>query len=76
MIPLPNHSIQRMGASRSGQWQFEHLRRLAPAAAADRSPLPDVLDFCRERLLREFHAFGVVFTHGTGLLSKIVNHFQ
>ncbi len=32
-----NHSIQRMGASRSGQWEFWHRRRLAPTADAERS---------------------------------------
>ncbi len=31
-----NHSIQRIGASRSGQWQFERLGRLAPTADAER----------------------------------------
>ena len=34
---MPNNSIQRMGASRLGQWQFERLRRLAPTADAERS---------------------------------------
>jgi hypothetical protein len=33
----PNHSIQRMGASRSGQCQFERRWRLAPTADAERS---------------------------------------
>jgi hypothetical protein len=32
----PNNSMQRMGASRSGHWQLERLRRLAPTADADR----------------------------------------
>ena len=36
MTFVANHSIQRMGASRSGQWQFRRLRRLAPTADADR----------------------------------------
>jgi hypothetical protein len=31
-----NHSMQRMGASRSGQRQFGRLRRLTPTADADR----------------------------------------
>jgi hypothetical protein len=35
-MATPNHSIQRMRASRAGQWQFGHLRRLAPTADADR----------------------------------------
>ena len=34
-----NHSMQRMGASRSGQWQFVDQWRLAPIADADRSAL-------------------------------------
>ena len=33
---MHNHSIQRMGASRSGQRQLGHLRRLAPTAYARR----------------------------------------
>jgi hypothetical protein len=32
-----NHSIQRMGASRSGHFQFLRQRRLAPTADAGRS---------------------------------------
>jgi hypothetical protein len=32
----PNHSIQRTGASRFGQAQFEPQWRLAPVADADR----------------------------------------
>jgi len=36
-FPAPNHSIQPTGASRSGQHQFMHHRRLAPAADAGRS---------------------------------------
>jgi hypothetical protein len=31
-----NHSMQRMGASRSAQFQSLHQRRLAPAADAER----------------------------------------
>ena len=31
-----NHSIQPTGASRSGQCQFLHQRRLAPAADSER----------------------------------------
>jgi hypothetical protein len=31
-----NHSIQRMGASRSGQWQFVYQWWLAPTADAGR----------------------------------------
>ena len=34
---VPNQSIQLMGASRSGQWQLERLRRLPPVAHAHRS---------------------------------------
>ncbi len=30
-----NHSIQRMGASRSGQWQYVYQWRLAPTADAE-----------------------------------------
>jgi hypothetical protein len=37
MIPAPNHSIQRMGASRLAQLQFRRQRRLAPTADAHRS---------------------------------------
>jgi hypothetical protein len=33
---MPNHSIQRRGASRSGEWQLRRLRRLAPTADAGR----------------------------------------
>jgi hypothetical protein len=33
---VPNHSMQWMGASRSGQWHFDGLLRLAPTADADR----------------------------------------
>jgi len=33
----PNHSIQRMGASHSGQGHVVYQRRLAPTADADRS---------------------------------------
>jgi hypothetical protein len=33
----PNHSIQRMEASRSDQSQFLYQRRLAPTADAQRS---------------------------------------
>ena len=29
--------VERMGASRSGQWQFERLRRLVPTAHTCRS---------------------------------------
>jgi hypothetical protein len=36
MSILPNHSIQRMGASRSGHSQCERLWRLAPTADAAR----------------------------------------
>jgi len=36
MKPKSNHSIQRMEASRSGQWQFERGWRLAPTADAER----------------------------------------
>ena len=36
MTRTANHSIQRMGASRSGQWRFEHQWLLAPTADADR----------------------------------------
>jgi hypothetical protein len=32
---MPNQSIQRMGASRLGQWHFERQRRLAPTADAE-----------------------------------------
>ena len=35
----PNHSIQRMGASRSRQWQSVYQWRLAPTADAERSPM-------------------------------------
>jgi hypothetical protein len=35
-MELANHSIQRMGASRSGQLQFVCQRRLAPTADAER----------------------------------------
>lgn len=33
----PNHSIQRIGASRSVHFQFLRLRQLAPIADAERS---------------------------------------
>ena len=36
MVMSPNHSIQRTGASRSGQLQFVRQWRLAPAADAER----------------------------------------
>jgi len=36
IVAETNHSMQRMGASRSGQWQFARLRRLAPTADAGR----------------------------------------
>jgi len=32
----PNHTMQRMGASRSGQGQFLYQRRLAPTADGGR----------------------------------------
>jgi hypothetical protein len=32
----PNHSLEPIGASRSGELQFVRQRRLAPAAHADR----------------------------------------
>jgi hypothetical protein len=35
----PNHSMQRMRASRSGQWQFVYQWRLASTADASRWPL-------------------------------------
>ena len=38
MTRTANHSMQRMGASRSGQRQFERPRRLAPTADAGRWP--------------------------------------
>jgi hypothetical protein len=34
---VPNHSMQRMGASRLAQLQLVRRRRLAPNADADRS---------------------------------------
>ena len=36
MITTSNHSIQRMGASRSAHFQFLRQRRLSPTADADR----------------------------------------
>jgi hypothetical protein len=36
MRPTSNHSMQRMGASRLGQWQLAALGRLAPTADAKR----------------------------------------
>jgi hypothetical protein len=37
VIMLLNHSVERTGASRSGQLQFVRQWRLAPAAHAGRS---------------------------------------
>ncbi len=39
IVMRPNHSIQRMGASRSDHLQFLRQRRLAPTADAGRWPL-------------------------------------
>jgi len=36
MKTAPNQSVERMGASRSGQFQFVRHRRLAPTAHAHR----------------------------------------
>jgi hypothetical protein len=36
MLTGANHSIQRMGASRSGYWPFLRWGRLAPTADAER----------------------------------------
>jgi hypothetical protein len=37
MNTVPNQSVERMGASHSGQFQFVRQRRLAPTAHARRS---------------------------------------
>ena len=39
IVMRPNHSIQRMGASRSAHLQFLRQWRLAPTADAGRWPL-------------------------------------
>ena len=36
-MTVPNQSVERMEASRSGQFQFVRQRRLAPTAHAHRS---------------------------------------
>jgi hypothetical protein len=35
-LMMPNHTMQRMGASRSGHWQFLYQWRLAPTADSGR----------------------------------------
>jgi hypothetical protein len=35
-VTLPSQCVERMGASRSGQFQFVRQRRLAPTAHAHR----------------------------------------
>jgi hypothetical protein len=39
LAPRSNQSVERMGASRSGQRQLGRLRRLAPTAHAHRYPM-------------------------------------
>jgi pheromone shutdown protein TraB len=65
---MHNHSIQRAGTSRSGQWHIERLRRLVPAADARRWSR---IMKCVERIVLAA-GFILAFAAGLSLLFCVV----